>query len=318
MIVALAGGVGGAKLAEGLMLALPPDELTVVVNTADDFDLFGLRICPDLDTVLYTLGGIANPETGWGIKDDTTATLSALTRLGYDPWFTLGDQDFATHIARTDQLRDGQSLTAIMAHFAASLGINAAILPMSDDPVSTMIETPDGTLAFQDYFVRRHQTDDVTAVSFSGIDDAQLSQQVVQALDEAEMIIFCPSNPLVSIGPILDLGEMRDLLEDSKAPAVAVSPIVGGRALKGPADRMLAGLGHEVSARGVARMYAGLIDGFVIDEVDRDQAASIEAEIDVKVLVTGTIMGDAASREKLAAETIAFGRTLMPAGSGRR
>ena len=317
MIVALAGGVGGAKLAQGLMLALPPDELSVVVNTADDFDLFGLRICPDLDTVLYTLAGLANPETGWGIAGDTTTTLTALSRLGYEPWFTLGDQDFATHIARTERLRDGTSLTAVMDYLKTSLGIRATILPMSDQPVATMVETPDGTLAFQDYFVRRRQADDVSGVRFAGIEAARPTPPVLNALDGAAMIVVCPSNPIVSIGPILAVPGLRERISEGAAPVIAVSPIIGGRALKGPADRMLAGLGHEVSARGVARMYAGLVQGIVIDEIDRDQAAAIETELGMEVLVTGTIMGDAESRRRLAAEVVAFGRALAPVGSVR-
>ncbi len=316
MIVALAGGVGGAKLAQGLMLALPPDELSVVVNTADDFELFGLQICPDLDTVLYTLAGIANPETGWGIAGDTTATLSALARLGYDPWFTLGDQDFATHIARTERLRNGESLTAIMDAFRSSLGITTTILPMTDARVATMVDTPDGTIGFQDYFVRRRQGDDVTGVTFAGIDEAPSTRAVNEALERADMIVFCPSNPIVSIGPLLAVPGVRERIAKSNAPVVGVSPIVGGRALKGPADRMLAGLGHAVSPLGVARIYAGLLDGIVIDEVDRDQAASIEAELRIKVLVTATIMGDAGSRRQLGAEVVAFGRSLALVESG--
>lgn len=318
VIVALAGGVGGAKLAEGLMLALPADSLSVVVNTADDFDLFGLRICPDLDTVLYTLAGMANPETGWGIAGDTTTTLAALTRLGYDPWFTLGDQDFATHIARTARLREGASLTAVMELLRTSLGIRAALLPMSDQPVATMVETEAGTLAFQDYFVRRRQSDEVTGVRFQGIADAKPTAAVVEALERAELTVVCPSNPIVSIGPIMAVPGLRDCIAASPAPVVAVSPIVGGRALKGPADKMLASLGHDVSATGIARLYAGLIQGIVIDDIDHAEAGTIEAELGMKVLVTDTVMGGAESRRQLAADVAAFGRSLAPAGSTRR
>lgn len=317
MIVALAGGVGGAKLAQGLMLALPPGELAVVVNTADDFDLFGLRICPDLDTVLYTLAGIANPETGWGIAGDTFVTLEALTRYGRDPWFKLGDQDFATHIARTERLRDGAPLTAIMSELSAALGISASILPMTDEPVATTVLTPAGLLAFQDYFVRRHQSDEVLGVTFEGIETAGSTSAVRDAITGADLIIFCPSNPIVSIGPILALPGMRDLVDRSQAPVVAMSPIIGGRALKGPADRMLAGLGHEVSSLGVARIYGRLVQGMVIDEIDREQAASIRSDLGIDVLVTGTVMGGAESRRTLAADVIAFGHTLT-AGSTRR
>jgi LPPG:FO 2-phospho-L-lactate transferase len=317
MIVALAGGVGGAKLAQGLMRTLPLGELAVVVNTADDFDHYGLRICPDLDTVLYTLAGIANPETGWGIAGDTSITLDALARYGRDPWFRIGDRDFATHIARTERLRHGETLTAVMNELRASLGVSASILPMTDDTVATIVQTPAGSLAFQDYFVRRRQADDVLGVAFGGIEAARPTSAVCGALAAADIIVFCPSNPIVSIGPILAVPGMRDLINQSSAPVVAVSPIVGGRALKGPADRMLSGLGHEVSALGVARMYAGLVQGMVIDEQDREQGDQIRDELDMSVLVTGTVMGDTASRTRLAADVVEFGRSLARAESTR-
>ena len=317
MIVALAGGVGGAKLAQGLMAAPGAGDLTVVVNTADDFDLFGLRICPDIDTVLYTLGGIANPETGWGIAGDTFATLDALAGLGRDPWFRLGDRDFATHIHRTESLREGASLTTVTAELATALGIVATVLPMTDDRVATVVETPAGALPFQDYFVRRRQADDVLGVTFEGIERARPTAGVEAALAGAGLVVFCPSNPIVSIGPILALPGARDALAASPAPVVAVSPIVGGRALKGPADRMLATLGSEVSPLGVARLYAGLIDGMVLDDQDADKAAAIEAELGIATLVTGTVMGGFESRRALATRVIQFGRSLVPVGSGR-
>ncbi len=317
VIVALAGGVGGAKLAQGLMLALPVDELAVVVNTADDFDLFGLRICPDLDTVLYTLAGIANPETGWGIAGDTFVTLAALTRYGRDPWFKLGDQDFATHIARTERLHEGEPLTAVMSELSAALDVSATILPMTDEPVATTVLTSAGRLAFQDYFVRRHQSDEVLGVTFEGIENAGPTSAVREAIMRADVIVFCPSNPIVSIGPILALPGMRDLIHGSQAPVVAMSPIIGGRALKGPADRMLAGLGHEVSPLGVARIYGELIQGMVIDEIDREQAESIRNDLGIDVLVTATVMGGTESRRTLAADVIAFGHRLAT-GSTRR
>jgi LPPG:FO 2-phospho-L-lactate transferase len=308
-IVALAGGVGGAKLAQGLLLALPPDELTVVVNTADDFDLYGLRICPDLDTVLYTLAELANPATGWGIAGDTFHALDAIARLGRDPWFKLGDRDLATHVLRTERLRAGAPLTEVTAELATALGVAARLLPMSDDPVATKVDTPVGRLDFQDYFVGRRQTDDVLGLAFEGAEAARLPAGVDAALAEAELIVVCPSNPLVSIGPILAVPGLRAALARTAAPLVAVSPIVGGRALKGPADRMLATLGHEVSAYGVAALYAGLVDGIVIDTQDRDLAARIE-ELGMRTLVTETIMGDAADRRRLAEEVLAFGRGL--------
>jgi LPPG:FO 2-phospho-L-lactate transferase len=313
VIVALAGGVGGAKMAQGLALALPPGELTVVVNTADDFDLYGLRICPDLDTVLYTLAGLANPSMGWGIAGDTRHALDAIARLGRDPWFLLGDQDLATHILRTERLRAGATLTAVTAEFASALGISSAILPMTDDPVSTLIKTPEGDLDFQEYFVRRHQQDEVTGVIFRGADQARASEAAMAAIATAELIVICPSNPIVSIGPILAVPGFREALLRTDAPCIAVSPIIGGRALKGPADRMLATLGHDVSAAGVAALYEGMLDGFVIDEQDRPLADPIRAA-GVRVLATQTIMGDAADRRRLAGEVLAFGRSLARAG----
>jgi LPPG:FO 2-phospho-L-lactate transferase len=308
MIVALAGGVGGAKLAHGLY-RLPDTELSVIVNTADDFDLYGLRICPDADTVMYTLGGIANPATGWGVVDDTVHTLDMLTRYGFEPWFRLGDSDFATHIARTEALRAGATLTEVTGRLAAALGIRAVLLPMSDQPVATHVETPVGRLHFQDYFVRRHHSDAVSAVVFDGIERAAITDEARAALAAAEAIIFCPSNPVVSIGPILAVAGYRDVLGTSRAPKVAVSPIVGGKALRGPADQMLAGLGHDVSAYGVAALYQGLIDGFVIDTQDADQEERIAA-LGMRVLVTDAIMADDADRLRLADDVLRFARTL--------
>jgi LPPG:FO 2-phospho-L-lactate transferase len=307
MIAALAGGVGGARLAQGL--AISADDVTVVVNTGDDFNLYDLRICPDLDTVLYTLAGLANPATGWGIAGDTMHTLDAITRLGEEPWFTLGDQDLATHILRTARLRAGEPLSKITAEFAAALDVQTRILPMTDDQVATLVETPVGQLEFQDYFVRRRQQDDVLGIVFNGSETARPSPGVLEAINAAEMIIFCPSNPLVSIGPILAIPGIRAAIEATPAPVVAVSPIISGAALKGPADRMLTTLGHERSAVGVAAIYSGLLDGFVIDNKDRDLADRIEA-LGMQTLVTETIMGDAADRARLAAEVIDFGGSL--------
>ncbi|HKG27092.1 MAG TPA: 2-phospho-L-lactate transferase [Thermomicrobiales bacterium] len=314
MIVALAGGVGGAKMAQGLALALPPGELTVVVNTADDFDLYGLRICPDLDTVLYTLAGLANPATGWGIAGDTRRALDAIARLGRDPWFLLGDQDLATHILRTERLRAGATLTEVTAEFASALDVSSRILPMTDDPVATLVETPAGHIDFQEYFVHRRQQDDVLGVTFRGADRARPGGTVLEAIRTAEMVVFCPSNPIVSIGPIFAVPGFREALIQTDAPRIAVSPIIGGRALKGPADRMLATLGHDVSAAGVAALYDGLMDGFVIDEEDRSLADRI-ALAGVRVLVTRTIMGDGDDRRRLADEVLAFGRSLARAGT---
>ncbi len=315
MIVAMAGGVGGAKLAQGLALAVPAGELAVVVNTADDFDLYGLRICPDLDTVLYTLAGIADPVQGWGVAGDTFQTLAAVAGYGREPWFRLGDRDFATHILRTERLRQGATLTATAAELAAALGVASRLLPMSDEPVATLLETPAGRLGFQDYFVARRQRDDVLGVAFDGIEHARLPEGVAGAIAAAELIVICPSNPIVSVGPILAVPGMGDALRQCEAPIVAVSPIIGGRALKGPADRMLATLGHEVSALGVARLYAGLIDALVIDEADRSLAPAIDA-LGMSTLVVPTVMGGAEDRRRLAVDVLAFGRSRVPAGSG--
>ncbi len=309
MIVALAGGVGGAKMAHGLQAALPPGALTTIVNTADDFDLYGLRICPDLDTVMYTLAGIADPVNGWGVAGDSRNTLDAIARYGEHPWFLLGDQDFATHILRTERLRAGTPLSAVTAELAASLGIPGRILPMTDDRVATLIDTPSGRLEFQEYFVARRQSDDVLGVVFAGIDEATANAGVLDAIRDAKTIVVAPSNPIVSVGPILATPGIRAALERTEAPIVAVSPIVGGRALKGPAAQMLATLGHEVSALGVARLYASLVDGMVIDAADRELTAEIE-RLGPRVLVTETVMGDEADRRRLAAEVLEFAGSL--------
>jgi LPPG:FO 2-phospho-L-lactate transferase len=312
MIVALAGGVGGAKLAQGLYLALPPDELTVIGNIGDDFTHFGLRISPDLDTVLYTLAGLANPVMGWGIAGDTTRTLDLLKRYGAEDWFLIGDLDFATHIRRTQLLGEGRTLTEVTAELLRGLGVRAALLPMSDEPVATIVDTPDGPLGFQDYFVRRRHQDPVSAVRFAGIAAATVPVGVAAALAAADVIILCPSNPIVSLGPILAVPGLRDLLTRAPAPKVAVSPIIGGRALKGPADQMLAGLGHDVSSLGVARLYQDFLDGLVLDEEDAALAPEVEA-LGMRVLVTRTIMGGADDRRRLAEEVLAFAETARPA-----
>jgi LPPG:FO 2-phospho-L-lactate transferase len=314
MIVALAGGVGGAKLADGIYRSVAPDELTVVVNTGDDFDLYGLHISPDADTVLYTLAGLANPETGWGIAGDTFAALEMLRRYGEDTWFQLGDRDFATHIQRTRWLAEGQKPTQVASALTTALGVHARLVPMTDAPVATRVRTPDGELAFQDYFVRRHHSDEVLGVRFEGIEQAQPAAPIAEALSAANAIIFCPSNPVVSIGPILAVPGMRDLLRHAKVPRVAVSPIIGGQALRGPADRMLAGLGDDVSALGVARLYSDVLDGMVIDNTDAALAERIRDELRLGVYVTDTIMRSIADRRRLAQETMQFAQQLAIAG----
>jgi LPPG:FO 2-phospho-L-lactate transferase len=304
-VCALAGGVGGAKLAAGLQEALPLGDLTVVVNTADDFDLWGLRICPDLDTVMYTLAGISNPETGWGLAGESFDVLNMLARYGEDTWFMLGDRDLATHVLRTARLRAGETLTTVTNALSGSLGVRSVVLPMSDDKVSTVLKTPAGLLEFQEYFVRREQRDEVLGVELRGIEDARPTEAVLGAVAAADVVVFCPSNPVVSVGPILTLPGMRAALAASSAPKVAVSPIVGRRALKGPADRMLASLGHEVSAAGVAAMYEGLVDAMVVDRVDVRERAGIEA-LGMRVLATDSVMREAADRARLAREVVGF------------
>ena len=309
-VCALAGGVGGAKLAAGLQEVLPSGDLTVLVNTADDFDLWGLRICPDLDTVMYTLAGISNPQTGWGLAGESFNVLNMLARYGEDTWFKLGDHDLATHVLRTARLHAGATLTTITNALSASLGVRSVVLPMSDEKVSTVLKTPAGLLEFQEYFVRRGQRDEVLGVELRGIEKARPTDAVLEALVAADMVVLCPSNPVVSLGPILALAGIRRVLAASSAPKVAVSPIVGGRALKGPADRMLASLGHEVSAAGVAAMYEGLVDGMVVDRVDEGERAGIEA-LRMRSLVTDSVMRGVADRARLAREVVEFGTGLV-------
>jgi LPPG:FO 2-phospho-L-lactate transferase len=304
-VVALAGGVGGAKLAHGLQAHLG-DRLTVVVNTGDDLELHGLLVMPDHDTVMYTLAGIANREFGWGIEGETFAAAEMLGRYGEPTWFRLGDRDLATHITRAARLRAGKGLTAVCLGLQRSLGVRAAILPMSDEPVRTEVRTDDGWLEFQDYFVGRHQEPDVHEVRFRGAESAAAAPGVADALDAAGGIVIAPSNPIVSVGPILAIDEIRAALDRARERGVrivAVSGIVGGKALKGPADRMLVSLGHDSSALGVARIYAALATDFVLDEVDADQAPSIEA-LGLWAHVTDTIMTDDAGRARLAAECL--------------
>ena len=305
-VAELAGGVGGAKLAEGLQ-AVAGAGLTVIVNTADDTERHGLLVCPDHDTVLYTLAGLENPEQGWGLAGDSWVAMGALERYGEEGWFRLGDQDLATHIARTARLRGGARLTDVLRGLQRSLGIAATILPMTDATVRTQVRTDEGWLDFQDYFVRLRQAPEVHEVRFAGIEDARPSAEVVAALGTADVVVVAPSNPIVSVGPILAVPRMTELLVDARrrgARFVAVSGIVGGKALKGPADRMLASLGHEPTALGVARGYAGLIDVFVLDTVDADHAPAVEA-LGMRAVVTDTIMTDDASRARLAREILA-------------
>ena len=317
MIVALAGGVGGAKLAEGLYRALPPDTLAVIGNTGDDFEFWGLHVSPDLDTLMYTLAGRANPATGWGLADETWNALAMMAAYGQETWFRIGDADLATHVVRTRLLANGQTLTGVSAYLMAGLEVHAQLLPMTNDRVRTLVDTDAGRLPFQIYFVQRHQEDTVRGGVFEGADLANVTPEVTRAIDHADAIILCPSNPIVSIGPILAVPLMRDLLDEPPTPKLAVSPIVGGKALKGPADRMMTSLGHEASALGVARLYQGLVQGFVVDTVDADLAPAIEA-LGMRVLVVPAVMYTAADRRALAGAVLAFARELAQAPSLRR
>ncbi len=300
-VTVLAGGVGGAKLAQGLDALV--DDLTVVVNTADDAVIYGLAISPDLDTVMYTLAGVADPVAGWGVVDDTHATLAAMTALGEDTWFTIGDTDLATHLVRTQRLAGGARLSHVTAGLASALGVRARLLPMTDDRVATVVDTASGRFGFQEYFVARRHRDDVVGIVLDGVADAAPAPGVLAALGEADVVVLAPSNPFVSIGPILAVPGVRDALAGTAARRIGVSPIVGGQAIKGPAAQMLASLGHEVSALGVARLYVGLLDVLCIDERDRDLAPAIEA-LGLRVLVTATVMGGADDRRRLAGELL--------------
>ena len=303
MITVLAGGVGAARFLRGLVEVVDPASITVIGNTADDEEFLGLHVSPDLDTVVYTLADVVDPEQGWGIANDTYECLAQAERLGAETWFKLGDRDIATHLLRTRLLRAGRSLSEATAAVAEAYGVRCRLLPMSDDRVRTLVTVDDGEIAFQEYFVRRRQQDEVRAVRFEGADAARPAPGVLEAIGEAEAVVIAPSNPIVSIGPVLATPGVYEALRETGAPVVAVSPIVGGRALKGPADRMLTSLGHDASAAGVARLYADVIDTLVIDREDEALAGAVEA-CDVRPYVTDTVMRDAASRRALAAATL--------------
>lgn len=303
-VVGLAGGVGGAKFLQGLAGVVANDNLTAVINTADDFELYGLHISPDVDTVMYTLAGIANPATGWGIEGDTRHTLDGIAAYGEDPWFLVGDRDFATHITRTHWLRQGATLSEVTQRMASALGIEVRLLPMSNEPVRTLVKVADGWLDFQDYFVGRRHADTVLDVAFDGVQVSHAALGVKEALIDADLVFICPSNPVVSIGPILAVPGLHEATAEAKAPVVCISPIVGGKALKGPAAGMLEQKGHAVSALGVAEYYGDLIDIMVIDEQDAHLARAIE-RLGKRVIVLQTIMGDRDDRVRFAADVLA-------------
>ncbi|MCE2391601.1 MAG: 2-phospho-L-lactate transferase [Proteobacteria bacterium] len=298
-IAALAGGVGAARFLAGLVRVVPPEDLSVIVNTGDDRDFFGLRVCPDLDTVMYTLAGEVDPDQGWGRRGESFHCLESLRRLGGDSWFRLGDRDLAVHVLRTQRLRQGARLDEVTAELCAAFGVRAQLLPMTCDPSATLVVRQDGTRTdFQEYLVRDGAPDDVAAVDLSAAAAATPAPGVMEALEGASTLLICPSNPVVSIGTILQLPGVRALLE-RRRDAVGVSPIIGGRPVKGPADRLLPCVGAEVSALGVARLYRDLCAGLVIDRADAGLATPIE-ELGLRVRVEETLMRDSSVAMRLA------------------
>ena len=298
-VVALAGGVGAARFLDGLTRVLAPERIFIIGNTADDAEIHGLHVSPDLDTVTYTLAGLADPKRGWGILGDSFRCLESLGRLGTDTWFQLGDRDLATHLYRTRRFREGATLSGITAEIAAALGVRSQIVPMSDDRVRTRICTPTGELEFQTYFVKRRARDKVLSARFDGASAATPARGVVDAISSAEAIILCPSNPFISIAPILAVRGIREALQRKRDRVVAISPIVGGRALKGPAAHMMKSMRLRPAASEVARGYADIVGVFVLDEVDRKQAGLVE-KLDIRPVVTNTVMLGRRERKSLA------------------
>ncbi|HEX6269272.1 MAG TPA: 2-phospho-L-lactate transferase [Anaerolineales bacterium] len=299
-IVALAGGVGGAKLAHGLANILPPEDLTIIVNTGDDFEHYGLYICPDLDTVCYALAGIANPETGWGRVNETWNVIENASGLGGPDWFKLGDKDLGTHLERTRRLNEGQTLTQITQDFCCAWGIKQTVLPMSDQPVRTVVETDEGELAFQEYFVHQRCEPRVKGFRFEGVEKAEPAPGACDAIQSAGAVIICPSNPWVSIDPIL-----ATLSPFPKVQVVAVSPIIGGQTVKGPAAKMYRELGIEPSALAVANHYRDFATGFVLDNIDEQLEEDI-SRLNIRTLVTNTLMNSLDNRSQLAKDVLNF------------
>lgn len=315
-MVALCGGVGGAKLAAGLTKVLEPEDLTVIVNTGDDFQHLGVSISPDIDTVVYTLADLADRERGWGLEGETWAFMEALGRLGGETWFNLGDRDLATHVERTRRLAAGETLSQVTADLAARLGIACAIVPMSDDPVRTIVETPAGPLAFQHYFVRDRCAPEATRIWFDGAQAARPAPAALAALARPDLkaVLVCPSNPYLSIDPILALPGIAAALKALKVPRVAVCPIVGGAAIKGPTAKLMRELGIEPDPVSIARHYAGLIDGLLIDRRDEAWAERIEA-CAVRCGVADTVMKNDADRMDVARASLALAETIGPPGA---
>jgi LPPG:FO 2-phospho-L-lactate transferase len=307
-VLALCGGVGGAKLALGLYKTLGPNELIVAVNTGDDFEHLGLSISPDIDTVLYTLGGLSDQERGWGRSDESWRFMEALRGLGGEDWFQLGDRDLAMHIERTRWLRSGRTLSVFVAHAARAFGIDAAILPMTDDRVRTMVETDEGDLEFQRYFVERRCVPAVRALRFDGVDRARAGAGLLSALTRPDLraIVICPSNPYLSVDPILALPGVRAALANTAAPVVAVSPIIGGHAIKGPTVKIMDELRIPRTSAAIAAHYRGLIGGLVIDEADRADAGAL----DVPALAARTMMRELCDRTRLAEDVLVFAARL--------
>jgi LPPG:FO 2-phospho-L-lactate transferase len=308
-IAALAGGVGGAKFADGLSRLLPPDHLTIIVNTGDDFEHLGLRICPDLDTVCYTLAGMANPQTGWGLAGESFQALESLAALGGPDWFHVGDRDLGTHLERTRRLRLGEPLSQVTRAFCQAWKVQVQVLPMTDDPAPTVVLTSEGELPFQEYFVHRQCQPAVTGFRFEGMEQARPAQGVLEALSRADLVVFCPSNPWVSIDPILAVEGVRRTLQEERErrglPITAISPIIGGKTVKGPAAKMFSELGITPSALAVAEHYRELCSGFVLDRLDEEQAQGIWV-LGMQTLVTDTLMNSSADRIRLADEVLSF------------
>ena len=305
MLVVLTGGTGGAKLIHGLSLEISPEELCIVCNTGDDFVLHGLHISPDLDTIAYTLGGVADTEKGWGIQGDTFAALEWLEKYGGESWFKLGDRDLATHITRSRLLREGLTLAQVTERIGKSLGVKAALLPMSNDPVETKIQTPAGEISFQEYFVKRRWSVEVSGVSYAGAQASLPAPGVLDALRDARGVIVCPSNPVTSIGPILAVPGIREALRETKAAVLAVSPIIGGRPVSGPADRLMAAAGMEISSFGVAKAYADFVDLFALAPEDKNWRTRIEA-LGVKTVEKTIRMNSLNDKRNLARELLAL------------
>jgi LPPG:FO 2-phospho-L-lactate transferase len=307
-VAALAGGVGGAKLADGLARCLPPENLTIIVNTGDDFEHFGLKVCPDLDTVCYTLAGLANPENGWGRAVESWSALEEINRLGGPTWFRLGDRDLGLHLERTRCLRQGETLSQITSKVCLLWGIHLKVIPMSDDSIPTSVYTMDeGELPFQEYFVHHQCRPRVTGFRYNNVENAHPAPGVLEALEKADLVVICPSNPWVSVNPILAVPGIQTALENQRV--VAVSPIIGGKTVKGPAAKMYAELGIEPSALSVARQYGDLLAGFVLDEVDRELMDAVFA-LGIQPLAIDTLMKTPADRQRLALQVLDFGSNL--------